>query len=732
VSGEEFLGSAATTNCSRHAGELNSVIAACRGAAAVATVSTVGCTAVAAPGASEFLFLEATGSGGCPNAELTAALAQFSPGTPQVQMRCVGNFLGTPRGECTAAAAALNTLTDALLIDGTFVGCERTTPTTTITSTPTSTPTSTMTSTATTSQSSTPTTTLTTTPSHGRLFCFPLSGDHYVAIEGGAEAIAAQLVLLNAVLEQCSATANVELATASLSSTVDALAVQASADFPATVTSLTSTIDAYSRGQSSASLSIAEVGFRFLKAATDAECREVVANLNGVIDARVDGSFVGCSLTTPTTSPTITTTTTQTSSPTSTVTSTVSTTQTATGSTSPTSTFTSSGTTSSTTSATTSATSTPTTTATATGTTSATTTQTRSVTTTGTSTPTSTPSTTATTTLAICAAATCGGRGLCAEETSSRVDEGSGASDVTSDADIYYFFLPRVEHTCGCLPPYFGPACELVQSPAVSGNTSFALEMFIAITGGAVTQWSAAQTRSTQIFFSRLLEHFVGDIAVEVPVAAGRRRRRQFVVPTSAVVFINVSNISTAALASEMRARVSVVNESSFPGYILTDRINASTVRPLTFKLVNTTFLAAQDSGGNDSSNTDEALSTTYIVAAAVGGLLLVAIILVVVCICRTSREPPLHVNNLTYEPTGHGQLTHNAAFDRGSPIGLIRDLQSYEQGSPKHFYPPSDEVYVDPYPTLDRQRSLVTQLGNQAWKPSGSVSNRGTKVDRI
>ena len=87
--------------------------------------------------------------------------------------------------DCDATAALLNTALDAALPgDGTFAGCQITTPTTSPTT------------------STTPTTSVTTTPVRGRFTCEAYNGAVYYGIEADENA-EVQLTTLNGLIAAC-------------------------------------------------------------------------------------------------------------------------------------------------------------------------------------------------------------------------------------------------------------------------------------------------------------------------------------------------------------------------------------------------------------------------------------------------------------------------------------------------------------------------------------------------
>jgi len=305
----------------------------------------------------------------------------------------------------------------------------------------------------------------------------------------------------------------------------------------------------------------------------------------------------------------------------------------------------------------------------------------------------------------------------------SAVDDGSGAADVADDSDIFYFFLPRVGYTCSCIAPHFGPACQFERHPgALAGSVSFALEIFVSITGTAATSWSAVKTISTQRFFSRLLTHFSPDIVVGVPAATSSRARRQ-AQPTSAILIVNVTNIATATRAAELRAIVSDLNASTFPGFILAGRIEAATVEPLTVRVRNTTAAFTVE---DDSSDRVDTRGLILVVVGATTAVLLLVAIAMVVLNRRKAHEPA--INNVTYMPAVRRMasrrdeaLAVDARARTDSTTGPVSEME--RQGSTRHYYPPASEAYIDPYPTLDRKHSVVARVQQGKWKPSDAIA---------
>lgn len=127
--------------------------------------------------------------------------------------------------------------------------------------------------------------------------------------------------------------------------------------------------------------------------------------------------------------------------------------------------------------------------------------------------------------------------------------------------------------------------------------------------------WSADKTTTTQKYFSRFLSHFILDIAIGVPVGAARIRRQ--IAPSSAVILVNVTNISSSALVDTMRNRLANLSATSFPGFILAERLGVSAFAVASSRVVNTTV----SKNRSESSTGTDTLSVTIIVTAVIAAL---------------------------------------------------------------------------------------------------------------
>jgi hypothetical protein len=236
------------------------------------------------------------------------------------------------------------------------------------------------------------------------------------------------------------------------------------------------------------------------------------------------------------------------------------------------------------------------------------------------------------------------------------VDEGSGAGDVTDDSDIYYFYLPHERHRCACIQPSFGPSCEFQRfNASVSGGVSFQLTFTLELTGPTLLSWSAENAVSLLTFTSRLLTHFVGDVVAQAPVLPPASTRRSVVDPVR--ITINVTNIESFAQATVLRDRVAELGASTFPGFILAARINASSIDAVQpFGIINTTSAADSSSGGGNSN--DEVAGVPVVVLLVVASCLLaVLVVVVLVTVVRDRRhshdDPNVVTNRVAHHMSG-------------------------------------------------------------------------------
>lgn len=120
--------------------------------------------------------------------------------------------------------------------------------------------------------------------------------------------------------------------------------------------------------------------------------------------------------------------------------------------------------------------------------------------------------------------------------------------------------------------------CEFAKHTPSVGTTVYEIQLLLLVRNQLLSKWSYTKSAIIELFLSRLVVHHVNDVNVtdvrSVVVGSGTRTARAG--DQSLAVYVNVTNIPSAAAAEVMRARLNALTADTFPGFILARFLNAT------------------------------------------------------------------------------------------------------------------------------------------------------------